>query len=612
MIETGNKGRFEVLRLIGRGAMGAVYLARDPIIGRRIALKTVRFDALQDQPDQGARPDVVVEARTAGILSHPNVVSIYDIIEEPGGRALSIAMEYVDGTDLATLLDGGTALPQETALDFAAQVADGLAHAHAQGVIHRDIKPGNLLVTLDGRVKIADFGIAHLLDSALSEDMRFLGTPNYMAPERVRGEDIDHRSDLFSLGVVLYEMLTGRMPFPGETVAAVTRKIVSEPYTPLGVYLNDVEPDVAAVVDRALQKDRDDRYASAEEMARELRLAQTGRRHPASTRPVKPVPAVAPASLPEAGSAAPVAPVVAAGRRRLPATRVIAGAVLGAVVLLAGGASLWWAGSRRAAPEPGVTMPPAAHVAALQAGLVELDAGRSGEAVGLLRTATVLGPESQRARLMTELAERGVAMDRAMAAELAALDALRRAADHLAVGSLREARAALAEARVAVPDHARTARLGRELEAREAEQVRVVAVETGPVRPAVPLDLPSEEPPPLLSLQTPSAGRVAQLIVDFQCERPKGVLTIYSDERQIFREGFHFVEKTRFLLNRGTEGSFSRTLEHPAGPVNLRVYLSSPPVPTQVVRLQGALRGDSSQVLRIRVDEDGGFTARLQ
>jgi len=612
MIETGNKGRFEVLRLIGRGAMGAVYLARDPVIGRRIALKTVRFDALQDQPDQGARPDVVVEARTAGILSHPNIVSIYDIIEEPGGRALSIAMEYVDGTNLATLLDGGTALPQETALDFAAQVADGLAHAHAQGVIHRDIKPGNLLLTLDGRVKIADFGIAHLLDSALTEEMRFLGTPNYMAPERVRGEEVDHRSDLFSLGVVLYEMLTGRMPFPGETVAAVTRKVASEPYTPLGVYLNEVEPEVAAVVDRALQKDPDDRYGSAEEMARDLRRVLTGREGPASTQPVKPVSAVAPVGLPESGSAVPAAPVVTVGPRRWPSGRAIAGAALGAVVLLAGGVWLWWAGSRGTAPEPGETSPPAAYVAALQAGMAELEAGRAGEAVGLLRTATVLGPESRRARLMSELAERGVAMDGAMAAELAALDAQRRTAELLAVGRLREARAALAEARLAVPDHPRAARLGRELEAREAERVRVVAVEPEPVRPAAPLDLPREEAPPVLSLQTPSASRVAQLIVDFQCERPKGVLTIYSDERQIFREGFHFVEKTRFLLNRGTEGSFSRTLEHPAGPVNLRVYLSTPPVPTQVVRLQGTLRGGSSQVLRIRVDEDGGFTARLQ
>ncbi|MEZ5332346.1 MAG: serine/threonine-protein kinase [Thermoanaerobaculia bacterium] len=187
MIETGNKGRFEVLRLIGRGAMGAVYLARDPVIGRRIALKTVRLDALQDQPDHHVRPDVVVEARTAGILSHPNIVSVYDVIEEPGGRAFSIAMEYVDGTNLATLLDGGADLPEETALDFAAQAGRGGPGPRARpGVIHRDIKPGNLLVTLDGRIKIADFGIAHLLDSALTEEMRFLGTPNYMAPERVK------------------------------------------------------------------------------------------------------------------------------------------------------------------------------------------------------------------------------------------------------------------------------------------------------------------------------------------------------------------------------------------------------------------------------------------
>jgi hypothetical protein len=214
---------------------------------------------------------------------------------------------------------------------------------------------------------------------------------------------------------------------------------------------------------------------------------------------------------------------------------------------------------------------------------------------------------------MAELAGRGVAMDSAMAVEAAALDALAEAAAHLEAGRLREARRVLAMVVSSVPEHPHARRLGRRVAARETALAEAAAAEEPePMPPPRQLDLSAAEPAPVLTLQTPPPSRVTQLIVDFQSARPRGALTIYSEERQIFREGFHFTEKTRFLLNRGTEGSFSRTLEHSSGPVNLRLYLTLPGIPTQVVRLQGALRGTASQMLRIRVDEDGGFTARLQ
>ncbi|MEZ5332344.1 MAG: hypothetical protein R2991_09905 [Thermoanaerobaculia bacterium] len=251
-------------------------------------------------------------------------------------------------------------------------------------------------------------------------------------------------------------------------------------------------------------------------------------------------------------------------------------------------------------------------MAALKAGVVELDAGRPEEALGLLRTAAVLGPDSPRAAMMMELARRAVAMDRAMDSEVGALDDLETAEQALRRGRFGEARTALASARDAAPDHPRLGDLEARLRAAEAARARAEAPEPEPVPEPVPMKLATAEAPPVLPLETPPVSHVAQLIVDFQSERSKGALTIYSDERQIFREGFHFTEKTRFLLNRGTEGSFSRTLEHPDGPVNLRIYLSLPGVPTQVVRLQGALRGGASKVLRVRVDAEGGFTARLQ
>jgi tRNA A-37 threonylcarbamoyl transferase component Bud32 len=635
--------RFEIVRLIGRGAMGAVHLAEDTVIGRRVALKTVNLDALQDQPVAERRPRLGEEARTAGRLSHPNIVAIHDVLEEGDGRSLSIAMEYVEGTNVAELLRSGPAPTLEKALDIAAQTADGLAYAHAQGVVHRDIKPENLLLAADGRVKIADFGIAHLIDDALAEDLRFFGTPSYMAPERIRGEEVDHRSDLFSLGVVLYELLTRRLPFEGDTVAAVTRRIVGEESTPLERYFPDAPAPVVAIVRKALEKDPQRRYGAAADLAADLRRALAARGKLRQTQPVPAetgspepgptqlLPEIDLPPLPPRPAAA--TPRVAPGppARRLPAqlwqvTRGLPGRVWaaarrmpargraavagGALVLLA--AAVWGLlrPEAREEPAPVAETPAPAHVTALLAGLDRLRQGDPEGAEAYLRSAGLLAPESQRTALLRELAARQLAMTRRAEQELVIHDHLARARAELVAGRTRAVREALAAARALEPERPEVAELERALAGRRAAPA--VPAPAPIAAPPAPTAVASAEAPPILELETPVETHTAQLLIDFQSEIPRGALTLYSGDRQIFREGFHFVEKTRFLITRGVAGSFSRTLEHAAGNLDLRVYLSLPRLSTQVVRVDGHLKGGTTRVLRVRVAADGGFTARLQ
>ena len=273
MSETPQKlGRYEILEEIGKGAMGVVYLARDPLIGRLVALKTFRigFAARDDELTQ-FRSRFVREAQSAGILSHPNIVTIHDVVDEGLAGTCFIAMEYVKGTNLKQLLQRPDAFPLAFVVDILAQVAEALDYAHSRGVVHRDIKPANILITPDDRVKITDFGIARLDSSNLTMEGQLLGTPNYMAPEQIQGREVDHRADIFSLGVVFYEMLTRRKPFQGENLTAVTHKIVYDAFTPPQEIVRDVPSSFTDILGRCLEKDPNRRYPRASEVARELR-----------------------------------------------------------------------------------------------------------------------------------------------------------------------------------------------------------------------------------------------------------------------------------------------------------------------------------------------------
>lgn len=275
-------GRYEIREELGKGAMGIVYLARDPLIGRLVALKTFRLGfSAGDRDIEQFRARFIREAQSAGILSHPGIVTVHDVVERSEEGLAFIAMEYVRGTNLKMLLQGDAPLELSFVADVISQIAAALDYAHAHGVIHRDVKPANVILTGDGKVKLTDFGIARLDSSNLTQEGQMLGTPNYMAPEQVMGKEVDHRADLFSLGVVLYEMLTGHKPFAGDNLTQVSHRIVYEPFTPPEKYVRDLPPALRAVLAKALEKTPDLRYSSAGDLARDLSAAVDGRKRAA-------------------------------------------------------------------------------------------------------------------------------------------------------------------------------------------------------------------------------------------------------------------------------------------------------------------------------------------
>src|SRR5215467_6450592 len=259
-------GRYEITGELGRGAMGVVYKALDPTIGRTVALKTMRLDVHGLDAQEMVRR-FQNEARAAGVLNHPNIVTIYDAGEEDG--IFYIAMEFIVGTTLHELLAEKHVLPTDEVVQIARQICRGLDYAHSNGIIHRDVKPANIMITGNGTVKIMDFGIAKS-GGQVTNTGQVLGTPNYMAPEQVKGRPLDGRSDLFSLGVILYEMMTGEKPFVGQNVTTIIYKIVNE--TPIAPRELDVtiHPGLSNVVTKALAKSPDDRYQSGAELAHDL------------------------------------------------------------------------------------------------------------------------------------------------------------------------------------------------------------------------------------------------------------------------------------------------------------------------------------------------------
>ncbi len=262
-------GRYVIETEIGRGAMGVVFKATDSVLQRVVAVKTVNM-ALEREHADKYEARFYQEARAAGGLNHPNIVTVYDAGK--AGDVVYMAMEYIQGVELRTLFTEGQPMGVSQALSIAAQVAEGLAYAHQAGVVHRDIKPANIMVVADGPVKITDFGIARMRASAdLTQTGVMLGSPKYMSPEQVIGKRADHRSDIFSLGVILYEMLTGTAPFSGENVTALMYQIVNfAPPAPSAV--NRAVPEMLDfIVAKMLAKLLEERYQDARELARDLR-----------------------------------------------------------------------------------------------------------------------------------------------------------------------------------------------------------------------------------------------------------------------------------------------------------------------------------------------------
>lgn len=266
-------GRYEIVDELGRGAMGSVFKARDPALGRTVALKTILSAALIGGQSEQYRSRFLREAHAAGNLAHPGIVPVFDVGEHEGVPFL--VMEYVDGRTLADALKKGERFTLDRVCEIGGQIAEALGYAHRQGVIHRDIKPANILMTSREvygaeRPRITDFGIAKLTSNEITTTGQLLGTPSYMPPEQFTGAPIDGRADLFSLGVILYALATGEQPFPGETMTAVSYKVVHTQPVPPSKLNPGVPPILEGVILKCLAKSPEERYQSGEELAQDL------------------------------------------------------------------------------------------------------------------------------------------------------------------------------------------------------------------------------------------------------------------------------------------------------------------------------------------------------
>jgi serine/threonine protein kinase len=277
-------GKYQIQRVIGRGGMGTVYEALDPLLHRKIAIK-VMIQGLAESPDLRAR--FLREAQAAGGLRHRNIVTVYDLGED-GGQPY-IAMEFIEGTDLEKIIQTREPRPLEWKLDVIRQVCDGLAYAHKNGIVHRDVKPANIRVTPEGEVKIMDFGIAHLQSSTMTKSGLVLGTVHYMSPEQIEGQHkADHRADIFSVGTIAYELIAHRRPFEGESLTAVMFKITHEDPDPSPLANTPFSPGLEQTILKALARDVSARYQRLDDMYGDLdRLL---RREPAAAAAPPPAP----------------------------------------------------------------------------------------------------------------------------------------------------------------------------------------------------------------------------------------------------------------------------------------------------------------------------------
>jgi serine/threonine-protein kinase len=261
-------GRYEVISEIGRGSMGVVYKAHDPNLDLTVALKVLRQDRMSSD---AFMKRFLSEAKALGRLDHPNIIRVYNVDEFEGN--VYIAMEFIEGESLNEVIQKNKFTPEEI-IEFGSTVADTLAYAHKQGIIHRDIKPSNILIRSDGRLKITDFGIAHIEDSSAQKQTQageILGTPAYMSPEQVLSQPVDGRSDIFSLGVILYELSAGKMPFAGQNLAAIFNAITQVEPEPVTANNPAIPTDLSGVISKCIQKNPADRFRSGHELLSALK-----------------------------------------------------------------------------------------------------------------------------------------------------------------------------------------------------------------------------------------------------------------------------------------------------------------------------------------------------
>ena len=271
--------KYKVEKVLGEGAMGIVYACYDPAIGRRVAIKTIHAHLLQGKEGEALQQRFAQEIRAVGKLSHPNIIGIFDTDEAQDASGAVVpyfVMEFVNGRDLQEYLSEGARFGLAKSIDIACQILDAFEYTHGFGIIHRDVKPANIFLTDDGRIKIADFGVARVENSSLTQTGAVIGTPNYMSPEQCSGQAMDSRSDLFSIAVVVYELLTGEKPFSANSAHATMMKLVQSNPEPPSVFNPSLPKSLDPVIAKALAKSPDERYQSAAEFARALEPFRQG------------------------------------------------------------------------------------------------------------------------------------------------------------------------------------------------------------------------------------------------------------------------------------------------------------------------------------------------
>lgn len=352
MTQPAEIGRYRIVRPLGHGGMGLLYLAADPKLDRQLAIKLIQGDGDAETRERFAR-----EARAAARLRHPNIVTVFDVGEQDGRPF--IAMEFIEGRTLAAIIRDGD-VPLARRLELIDALCDGLGFAHRAGVVHRDIKPANLMLGADGVLKILDFGIARLAHStALTQSGQISGTLNYMSPEQLAGRPIDHRSDIFAVGAVSYELLSGRPAFSGSLLDGLYNRIVNEPVAPLALQPHTADAELTPIIGRALAKDPTARYQDLAAMRDDLRRARS--RLPVA-RDDAPAPLHAAADVETFRAKTPpaAATTIRLAPRQAARWRVAAAA---AVAMVAAGGLTWWlyVATRPGTPPPQLQSPPSSN-----------------------------------------------------------------------------------------------------------------------------------------------------------------------------------------------------------------------------------------------------------
>jgi predicted Ser/Thr protein kinase len=598
-------GRYVIERLLGRGAMGVVYLARDPVIGRRVALKTLKPPDDAEEAEE-FRQRFLREAQAAGILNHPGIVTVHDAGVDEGTGLSYIAMEFIEGKSLRELVKSGHSFAFSDIARIGAALASGLDYAHSKGVVHRDIKPANIILTPQGSAKITDFGVARLESSNITTAGQFIGTPNYMSPEQVTGAKVDGRSDLFSLGVVLFELLAGNRPFVGASLTEVTYKIVHDPAPIPSQIRPGVPPAFNPIILKMLEKNPEQRYARGADVARGLDVLRrillgVGGDSTQLTMATTAVASVADTTSMTGG---PTATRVTAVERaepaqpsiwKLPITPKWVAVMLAAVAIPPAVAISLLSASvdRGPYPGPGAGEPGRRHavVAAQRGASTALQAGNPGEAERLLATVWDQAPYSPVARrLRVEAARLRDEQAATLARNSSAQRLLNEGKELLREGNWRAAQARFEGVLEIVPDDP----LAREYLDLARERARLPRAQ-------------SERPTVGFATPAPSTAAVgeARLEIYFNSPLSAGTIEVEENGNPVLLKPFDFSTKGFLGVRRRGTGVFQDTVTVPAGTRTITVRLRD---------AEGALLGEEAipatipgggrYVLKIEMDSE--------